>query len=96
VNATDGVTLKELWRKLGRLIPVCQSSDVENVLAKRVGTFLDESFTSITTIVEGASFSRSLKLKELVHVKPAILIGVLKFELVFRESITRRTLSGAP
>src|SRR6266446_6198998 len=93
---TDGVTFSELCKKLGSEIPVCQSIAVEYVLAKTVGTFLDESFASITTIVEGASDSRSLKLKELVQLKPAILIGVLKLDPVVRESSTRRTLSCAP
>src|ERR1700730_684162 len=95
-NETDGVTFSELWRKLGSEIPVCQSIAVEYVLAKTVGFLLDESFTSITTRVAGALDSRSLKLNELVQLKPPILMGVLKLELLFRWSTMRRTLSGSP
>src|ERR1700682_1006666 len=95
-NAIDGVTFSELCRKLGSEIPVCQSIAVEYVFAKTVGLFLDESFTSITTSVAGASDSRSLRLNELVQLKPPILMGVLKLELVFRWLPTRRPLSGSP
>src|SRR5688572_1660015 len=75
---------------------VCQSSSVENVLAKTRGTFTDESFTSTTTIVAGASTSWSLRVNEFDQLKPPILRGVLKLELVFLVFRLRRTLSCPP
>ena len=46
--------------------------------------------------VESALSSRSVKLNELLQLKPPILIGVLKLDVVLRESFARRTLSRIP
>ena|SRR4026207_1070998 len=56
-NDMEGMILNEFWRKLGRAIPVCQSSSLENVWAKTRFSFLDESLTSTTVIVTGALLS---------------------------------------
>src|SRR6478672_10049982 len=79
---TDGVSFHVDWKKLGRLMPVFQSTVVRKSLLYVMTCFFDESVGSYTVFVNGKSFRLSAYRNVFVHVNSPILSGVSKFALV--------------